>query len=128
MSKYRLAALVIALAVAATPSQAEPKKGPNGGTVVTASGHPIEFVLKGQELVFYMGDYDGSPLKAKDVRARATVQDGGKTVTVPLQLAAPHILTGTLQAPLGPKARVVLAATLHTGAHSHTLTARYVTD
>jgi hypothetical protein len=128
MSKYRLAALFIALAAITNSAQAEPKKGPNGGAVVTVSGHPIEFVLKGQEIVFYMSDYDGSPLQAKEVRARATVQDGGKTATVPLQHAPPNILTGTLQAPLGPKARVVLSATLHAGGHSHTLTARYVTD
>jgi hypothetical protein len=128
MSKLRMIALLIAVAAVANPAQAEPKKGPNGGTVVTVSGHPIEFVLKGQELVFYLSDDDGSHLQTKGVTARATVQDGGKTTTVTLQPSAPNLMTGTLQAPLGPKARVVFSATFRAGTHSHTLTARYVTD
>ena len=128
MTKYRFVALLIVLAAAVNPAQAEPKKGPNGGTVVSASGHPIEFVNKGQEIVFYMSDDDGSPLQTKEMRGRATVQDSGKTTTITLQPALPNLMTGKLQAPLGPKARVVFSATFRAGAHSHTLTARYVTD
>ena len=128
MMKHCLAALLIAFAVTANPAQAESKKGPNGGTVVTSSGHPVEFVLKGQELLFYMSDDDGSPLQTKDMQARATVQDSGKTTTVPLQPSAPNVMTGTVQAPLGPKARVIFSATFRAAGHGHTLTARYVTD
>lgn len=124
----RLAALFIALAFTANPVQAETKKGPNGGTIVTSSGHPVEFVVKGQELLFYMSSDDGSPFQTKDVQARATVQDGGKTATVPLQPSAPNIMIGRVQAPLGPKARVVFSANFEDAGHSHTLTARYVTD
>ena len=96
--------------------------------MVTSSGHPIEFVLKGQELFFYLSDDDGSPLQTKNMQGRATVQDGGKTVTLPLQPSAPNIMTGKLQVPLGSKARVVFSATFRENSHTHALTARYVTE
>jgi hypothetical protein len=124
MFKHRLLALLIAMAAAASIAQAQPKKGPNGGMTVTSHGHPIEFLLKGQEIIFYVSDDDGSPLSTKDMRGRATVQDGGKTTTVPLQPAAPNMMIGKLQAQLGSQARVVFSANLH----GHSLTARYVTE
>src|SRR5262245_22484875 len=124
MLKHGLLAIVIATTVTTALAEAQAKKGANGGTVVTSQGHPIEFVLKGQELVFYVGDDDGSPLPTKDMRGRATVQDGGKTTTVPLEPAAPNMMVGKLQTPLGSKARVVFSANLH----GHSLTARYVTE
>jgi hypothetical protein len=124
MLKHGLLAIVITTMATAATAEAQPKKGANGGTVVTSQGHPIEFVLKGQELVFYVGDDDGSPLPTKDMRARATVQDGGKTTTVPLEPAAPNMMVGKLQVPLGPKARVVFSSNLH----GHSLTARYVAE
>jgi len=128
MLKYGLFAVLIAVTAVVNDAEAQSKKGPNGGMIVTSSGHPIEFVLKGQELVFYLGDDDGSPLQTKGMTGRATVQDGGKTATVTLQPAAPNMMTGKVQAPLGAKARVVFSGTFREGSHSHTLTARYVTD
>ena len=124
MFKHGLVALLIAVTATATVAHAQQKKGANGGMVVTSQGHPIEFVAKGQDLVFYINDDDGSPLSTKAMRGRATVQDGGKTTTVPLEPAAPNIMIGKLQAPLGSKARVVFSANLH----GHALTARYVTE
>ncbi len=124
MFKHGLFALLIAMTATASLVQAQPTKGTNGGMIVTSQGHPIEFVLKGQDLVFYINDDDGSPLSTKDMRGRATVQDGGKTATVPLEPAAPNMMVGKLQAPLGLKARVVFSANLH----GHALTARYVTE
>jgi len=123
MLKNGLLALVIA-AAAVSFAQAEAKKGKNGGMVATSEGHPIEFVVKGQEIVFYVNDDDGSPLSTKGMKGRATVQDGGKTTTVQLAPAAPNLMTGKLEAPLGAKARVVFSASLH----GHSLTARYVTE
>ena len=41
---------------------------------LSKKGHPIEFVLKGQEFLFYVIDDDGSPLPTKDMQGRATVQ------------------------------------------------------
>jgi hypothetical protein len=102
MFKHGLFALLIAMTAIASLAQAQTKKGPNGGMVVTSQGHPIEFVLKGQDLVFYVSDDDGSALSTKEMRGRATVQDG-KTTTVPLEPAAPNMMIGKLQAPLGSK-------------------------
>jgi hypothetical protein len=124
MFKDGLFALLIATIATASFAQAQPKKGPNGGMVVTSQEHPIEFVLEGQKLIFYISDHDGSSLSTKDMRGRATVQEGGKTATVPLEPAAPNMMIGNLQAPLGSKARVVFSANLH----GHSLTARYVTE
>ena len=124
MCKHALFALLIAMTATASLAQAEPKKGPNGGMVVTSQEHPIEFVLRGEELIFYISDHDGSSLSTKEIRGRATIQDGGKTTTVPLEPAAPNMMVGKLQAPLGSKARVVFSANLH----GHSLTARYVTE
>jgi hypothetical protein len=120
-----LLAALIALPIAA---QAQAKKGPNGGTIVSSEGHPIEFVLNGQELTFFLGDDDGSPLATKNFKGRATIQDGGKTVTVALQPAAPNKLVGKAEGPVGSKARVVFSASFRAGGHGHTLTARYVTE
>jgi hypothetical protein len=122
MLKHGLLALLIA--ATATMAHAEAKKGKNGGMVVTSEGHPIELVLKGQEIVFYINDEGGAPMPTKDLKGRATVQDGGKTTTVALTPAAPNMLTGKLEAPLGAKARVVFSSNLH----GHSLTARYVTE
>jgi hypothetical protein len=124
MFKHGLVALVIAVTATTSIAYAQQKKGANGGMVVTSQGHPIEFVAKGQDLVFYINDDDGSPLSTKAMRGRATVQDGDKTTTVPLEPAAPNMMVGKLQAPLGSKARVVFSANLH----GHSLTARYVTE
>ena len=124
MFKHGLFALLIAMAATASLAQTQPKKGANGGMIVTSQGHPIEFVLKGQDLVFYINDDDGSPLSTKAMRGRATIQDGGKTTTVPLEPTAPNMMVAKLQAPLGSKARVVFSANLH----GHALTARYVTE
>ena len=128
MLKYGLFAVLMAVTAVVNDAEAQSKKGPNGGMTVTTSGHPIEFVLRGQELVFYLGDDDGSPLQTKGMTGRATIQDGGKTATVTLQPAAPNMMTGKVQAPLGAKARVVFSGTFREGGHAHTLTARYVTD
>jgi hypothetical protein len=124
MFKHGLFALVVAVVATASFAEPQPTRGSNGGMVVTSQEHPIEFVLKGQELIFYVSDHDGSSLSTKDMRGRATVQDGGKTTTVPLEPAAPNMMVGKLQAPLGSKARVVFSAKLH----EHALTARYVTE
>ena len=124
MLKHGLLAVLVAITAAVHVAEAQSKKGANGGMVVTSQGHPIEFVLRGQELVFYVNDDDGSPLPTKDMRGRATVQDGGKTATVALEPTAPNLMIGKLKGSLGSKARVVFTAYLH----GHSLVARYVTE
>ncbi|RQH05620.1 hypothetical protein EHH60_32155 [Bradyrhizobium sp. RP6] len=111
--------------IAAMPDLAAAQtRGSNGGPVVKSQGHPIEFVSKGTDIVFYVGDDDGSPLSTRDMRGRATIQDAGKTVTVPLAPASPNMMAGKLQAELSPKAIVVFSASLH----GHSLTARYTVE
>ncbi|MBA4033619.1 MAG: hypothetical protein C0480_03300 [Bradyrhizobium sp.] len=116
--------MIAVIAAAPDFAVAQAKKGNNGGPVVKSQGHPIEFVRKGLDITFYVGDDDGSPLSTKDMRARATIQDGGKTVTVPLTPGSPNLMSGKLQAELTSKAVVVFSANLH----GHSLTARYTAE
>ncbi|MEY9182761.1 hypothetical protein ABIG06_004345 [Bradyrhizobium sp. USDA 326] len=123
MRKYILPAMMAA--IAAMPDLAAAQtRGSSGGPVVKSQGHPIEFVSKGTDIVFYVGDDDGSPLSTRDMRGRATIQDAGKTVTVPLAPASPNMMAGKLQTELSPKAIVVFSASLH----GHSLTARYTVE
>jgi hypothetical protein len=124
MLRYAFLALILAVMAVPSLALAQAKKGSNGGPVVTSQGHPIEFVRKGLDIIFYVSDDDGSPLATKDMRGRATIQDGGKTVTVQLTPSGPNMMVGKLQNELSPKARVVFSASLH----GHSLTARYTAE
>ena len=119
--------LLIILAAAALPAVAsghESAKGPNGGPVFDSAGHHVEMVANGTELVLFLtGDADAPIASAGTKNARAIVQDGGKTATVPLQTAQPNKLVGALAAPLGKGARVVVSATMADG---HAVQARFV--
>jgi hypothetical protein len=121
MKKFAVLAVMLTIAAWPQVAAAQAKKGPNGGPVVTSHGHPIEFVRKGLDIVFYVGDDDGSPLPTRDMKGRATIQDGGKTTNVALTPGAPNMMVGKLPAELSPQARVVFSASLH----GHSLTARY---
>jgi hypothetical protein len=121
MIKYIFLAAIAAIIAMQDTAAAQAKKGKNGGPVVTSQGHPIEFVRKGTEIVFYVSDDDGSPLSTKEMRGRATIQDGGKTTTVALIPASPNLMSGKLESELSPQARIVFSASLH----GHSLTARY---
>lgn len=115
-----LAALALPLAAAAH----EAAKGPNGGPVVDAAGHHVEMVARGTDLTLFLTEESDKPLASAGARnARAVVQDGGRTATVPLQPAEPNRLVGTLSNPLGSGARVVVSATLADG---HAVQARFV--
>ena len=111
--------LILALAFAIAPLGAtahESAKGPNGGPVVDSSGHHVEMVARGTELVLFLtGDADKPIASAGTKNARAIVQDGGKTATVALQPADPNRLVGALAAPLGKGARVVVSVTMANG-------------
>src|SRR6476620_4663485 len=119
LSKFVTSAAVGLILTASAVAQT---KGPHGGIVMKIEEHPIEFVLRGQELVFYIGDHDGSPLPTKGYKARAVVQDGGKTTTVPLSPAPPNMFVGKLANPLGAKARVVFSGNID----GHSMQARFV--
>ena len=127
-ARILVALLIGAIALAGVAQSEAPKKGPNGGPMVTVHGHPIEFVHNGLEIAFYFADDDGIPLATKNMKGRAVVQDGGKTTTVPLSPAAPNKLVGKLQAPLSAKARVVMSTAISAGGHKHTLQARFTAN
>ena len=123
-SEMILRALMIAAVSLTLMASADAQtKGPNGGIVVKVEDHPVEFVLRDQEIVFYIGDHDGKPMSTKGLKARAVVQVGGKTLTIALSPAAPNMFVGKLTAPLGSKARVVFSGAVD----GHTLQARFVT-
>src|SRR5262245_56141648 len=113
--------MTAAVSVMLVASAGAESKGPNGGMVVKADDHPVEFVFNDQEIVFYVGDHDGKPMPTKGMKARAVVQVGGKTSTITLSPAAPNRFVGKLAAPLGPKARVVFSSVFE----GHNLQARF---
>jgi len=124
----RLALMLPTVLIAATALGGMAKaqsKGPNGGDVVVMEGHPIEFVSKDKEIIFYILDEDGkTPVQTTGLQGRAVVQDAGKTTTVTLAPAEPNKFVGQLQAPLGAKARVVFSAKVA----GHNLQARFVAN
>ena len=125
--KRRLACLIATVALTGSAALAhELAKGPNGGPVVDSGGHHVEMVGKGPELVLFLTGEADKPLASAGVKnAKAVVQDGGKTATVPLQPADPNKLVGTLAQPLGKGARVVVSATMADG---HAVQARFVNN
>lgn len=120
---------ILAFAVAALPFAAaahELVRGPNGGPLADSSGHHVEMVAKGTDLVLFLTGNGEEPISSAGAKnARATVQDGGKVTTVPLRPAEPNKLVGALAAPLGKGARVVVSATMADG---HVVQARFVNN
>ncbi len=121
--------IILALAISALPLTAgahEMAKGPNGGPVIESAGHHVEMVANGTELVLFLTAEADKPIASAGTKnARAIVQDGGKTATVPLQPAEPNKLVGALAAPLGKGARVIVSATMADG---HAVQARFVNN
>ena len=70
IKRSMLAMLVVVASLGIANAQAG--KGANGGKVAKSQGHPIEFVQKDQQIIFYLGDDDGSPLPTESIRGRAT--------------------------------------------------------
>jgi hypothetical protein len=117
-------ALILAVMTLSAAAQA-PNKGANGGDVVVADGHPVEFVSKGQEIAFYILDDDGrTPVATAGLQARAVIQDGGRTAAINLAPAEPNKFVGQIAMPLGAKARVVFSARIP----GHNLQVRFTTN
>jgi hypothetical protein len=104
----------------------EGTKGPNGGPVVETHDVFVEMTVEDENLVLHFAGEDGKAIPSDGTtKARAIVQDAGKTVTVALETQTPNRLVGALAAPLGPGARVVVSATLADG---HAIQARFVNE
>ena len=124
MRSLLLSILLVAAPFAA--SAHDMTTGPNGGPVVDSSGHHVEMVAKGSELVLFLSGEGDKPLASAGAKnARAIVQDEGKTATVTLQPAEPNKLVGALPQPLGKGAHVVVSATMADG---HAVQARFVNN
>ena len=115
---HRLAVTALLLTLAAAPARAA---GPNGGAVVVADGHPIEFVATETALTFFVTEDEGGPAETAGLTGKAFVQAGGRTETIALAGAPPNRLVGALTAPLPAGAKVVFSARMH----GHSLQARF---
>lgn len=116
----RLSTLALSAAFACAGASAM-AAGTNGGQTIVVEGHPIELVSTDTELVFFVGDHDGKPYDTKGMSARAFVQMGGKTATVPLSPAPPNRMVGVLPAPVAKGTKIVMSTKLD----GHNLQARF---
>jgi methionine-rich copper-binding protein CopC len=121
--KHILVAAALTLIMPGMLLAHDEEKGPNGGPVVDAAGHHVEFVNEGADLSFFLSDEGGKPIASKGAKARAVIQDQGKTQTVPLTNSDPNKLIGNLSQPLKAGTRVVFSATMADG---HSIQARFV--
>lgn len=106
-------------------SQRAPARGPNGGMVVVADGHPIELVVEGQTVTLFLNGENGRPSPSRGASGRVVVQAGGQTATVNLAPAEPNRLVGQLAAPLAAGARMVFTGTMTDG---HRIQARFTLE
>ena len=113
--KHILVVAALTLVMPAMSLAHDEEKGPNGGPVVDAAGHHVEFVNEGADLSFFLSDEGGKPIASQGAKGRALIQDQGKTQTVALTITDPNKLTGSLPQPLEAGARVVLFATMADG-------------
>ena len=97
--------------------------GPNGGQVVEAKGHHVEFTSKDSTITVYLSDSTHAAITIKGASGRAVILDGSRQSTVTLTSAEPNLLTAKLEAPLTAGARVVISAKLGDG---HDVLARFV--
>jgi len=128
LSRRTLACLAPALALpaAARAQNAEPpRRGPNGGRVVIADGHPVELVVAGTAVTLFLVDERGQPEATRGASGRIVLQQGAETTTVTLQPAEPNRMEGTLPAAAPAGARLVFTATMRDG---HRLRVRFVLD
>ncbi len=87
LNRRRLAIILGALMVPAAAQAHEPRKGPNGGTVVDAGSYHVEVSGKGTVLEVYVSDSLDRPLKVSDFKALAIMVIDGKTHRIPMEPA-----------------------------------------
>ena len=122
---FTFAAMFLALAVAPLTSASahETAKGANGGVVVDAAGHHVEFVPSATELTFYLSGEKDDAIASAGAKMKAITQVAGKSAQLELAPVEPNKLVGKLTAPLTSGAKVVMSGTLSDG---HSLQARFV--
>lgn len=115
--------LMLASAPLACVSAHDVAKGANGGAVVDASGHHVEFVPSATELTFYLSGEKDDVIASAGAKMKAITQVAGKTAQLELAPVEPNKFVGKLTAPLASGAKVVMSGTLSDG---HSLQALFV--
>lgn len=116
-------ALPLALAPLAGASAHETAKGANGGAVVDAAGHHVEFVPSATALTFFLSGEKDEPIASTGAKMKAIVQVAGKTTQIDLTPSEANKLVAVIAAPLASGSKVVMSGTLSDG---HSLQARFV--
>lgn len=90
--------LAAALLASGTAQAHEPRKGPNGGTLVDAGSHHVELVAAGSEVKVFVSDVADAPLPSDGFKGMAILLIDGKPTRVPLAPAG-AFLSGPLATP-----------------------------
>ncbi|KQT84140.1 hypothetical protein [Aurantimonas sp. Leaf443] len=90
--------LAAALLASGDAGAHEPRKGPNGGTLVDAGALHVELVAAGSEVKVFVSDAADAPLPADGFKGTALLLLGGKPARIPLSASGPF-LSGTLASP-----------------------------
>lgn len=106
-------------------AQGAPARGPNGGMVVVADGHPIELVVEGQTVTLFLNGENGRPAPSRGASGRVVVQAGGQTATASLAPAEPNRLVGQLSVQVAAGTRLIFTGTMADG---HRIQARYTLE
>ena len=122
---FAIATMFLAFTTAPMTSASahETAKGANGGAVVDAAGHHVEFVPSATEMTFYLSGEKDDPIASSGAKMKAITQVAGKTTQLELTPVEPNKLVVKLTAPLASGAKVVMSGTLSDG---HSLQARFV--
>ena len=126
----RIKSVIFAAALVSAPAMAvahgpegHQSPGPNGGQMVEANGHHIEFAVKDGRIVLVFTTESGKPDSTGGASGKAIVQDGDKLVTVAMAPAEPNLMTGKLDNPLKAGVKIVVSSKLSDG---HDVQARFV--
>ncbi|MFC7478132.1 hypothetical protein ACFQS7_27550 [Dankookia sp. GCM10030260] len=125
MPNRRLLTAALLLAPGMAGAQRAPTRGPNGGLMVLAEGHPIELVVADLAVTVFLNGENGRPAPSRGASGRVVVQAGGQTTTVSLTPAEPNRLVGQLGAPLAAGARVLFTGAMADG---HRIQARFAAE
>lgn len=111
----RAAALTLAALLATAPAARahdQPRRGPNGGTVVDAGSYHVEVVASGAVLDVFVSDEADKPVPAVGFKGTAILTVDGKAQRISLEPADGTRLTGKAGGPLPatPKGAVQLTA------------------
>ncbi len=116
-------AFTLAMAPLVSAFAHETAKGANGGAVVEAAGHHVEFVPTATEVVFFLSGNKDEPIASDGAKMKLITQVAGKTTQLDLAPVTPNKLVGKLAAPLATGAKIVMSGILSDG---HSLQVRFV--